>query len=119
MSSPPNKSSPRIAVINTEEKGVVVQSPDDELKPVTLEAEKWAPTKVTSGGGNETDGGTQTFTRGSFDITVHSKPESLFRSTSMDNLLSIVQGERRDSLDNTTHCTIHDVLQTCIKVTNT
>ena len=97
------KDSPRVAVTNADE------GPNDE---------KWA--RKETDGGIESADGTQTFTRGSFDISVHSRPESLFRSTSMDNLLSIVQGgsQKNDSLDNTTHNTIHDVLQTCIKVIN-
>ena len=50
----------------------------------------------------------------SFDISVHSDPVSLFRSNSMDKLLTAVRRPSTDTI-NTTHSTIHDVLQTCIK----
>ena len=100
----PNIASPRIVATNGEGEGV--GSPDDAQK-----------TKKDAGTGIESVG-TETFSRGTFDISVHSRPESLFRSTSMDNLLSILPGRENSSLDNTTHNTIHDVLQTCIKVTN-
>ena len=50
----------------------------------------------------------------SFDISVHSEPLALFRSNSMDKLMTAVRKPSADTIT-TTHSTIHDVLQTCIK----